>query len=98
MKKVFVSIPMRDKLRDEILSEQAKILARVNEKLGEPVVLVETYLRELYSQKPLECLGESLKRMAYADCAVFADGWEDARGCNIEHLCAEKYGIPIIEL
>lgn len=98
MTKVFVSMPMKDKLRSEIVTEQGKILARVNEKLGEPVMLVESYMRELYSQKPLECLGENIKRMAHADYAVFADGWENSRGCFIERMCAEKYGIEIIEI
>ena len=98
MKKVFVSLPMKDKVRDEIITEQGKILARVNEKLGEPVMLVETYMRELYSQKPLECLGESIKRMAQADCVVFGEGWQESRGCVIERMCAEQYGLEIVEI
>ena len=98
MKKVFISIPMKDKLRSQIVTEQATILARVNEILGEPVMLIENYMRELYSQKPLECLGESIKRMAQADCAAFGKGWQDARGCVIERMCAEKYGLDIIDI
>lgn len=98
MKKVFVSLPMKEKTRTEILSEQANILARVNEKLNEPVMLVGSYLRELYSQNPLECLGENIKHMANANCVVFAEGWENSRGCVIEHMCAEKYGLEILEL
>lgn len=96
MTKIFISLSMKGKARSEILSEQAKILARVNEKLGEPVMLVESYLDE--NANSLECLGESLKRMSHADYAVFADGWENARGCVIEHECAERYGVPILEL
>ena len=98
MKKVFISLPMKDKLRSEIITEQAKILARVNEKLGEPVILIENYMRELYSQKPLECLGENIKRMSEADCVAFGKGWQDARGCVIERICAEKYGLEIVEV
>jgi hypothetical protein len=41
----------------------------------------------------LEYLGESIKLLAKADIAYFASGWNDARGCCIEHECAEKYGI-----
>lgn len=29
--------------------------------------------------------------------AYFVHGWEDANGCQIEHMVAESYGIPIIE-
>lgn len=45
----------------------------------------------------LEYLGESLKLLAKADIAYFAPGWRDARGCKIEHACADAYGIHHIE-
>lgn len=95
MTKVFISLPMKGKLRSEILTEQAKILARVNEKLAEPVMLIESYLDDKHS--PLECFGENLKRMSHADYAVFAQGWQYERDCVIEHMCAEKYGIKTLE-
>lgn len=47
--------------------------------------------------KPLWYLGESLKLMAEADVAYFADGWNEARGCKIEHTCAVEYNIDRIE-
>ena len=47
--------------------------------------------------RPLWFLGESLKLLATADIAYFATGWEGARGCKIEHTCAEEYGVRIIE-
>ena len=40
---------------------------------------------------------ESLKLLSGADVAYFAEGWEDARGCRIEHECAVEYGITTIE-
>ena len=45
----------------------------------------------------LEYLGESLKLLARADIAYFAPGWNEARGCKIEHVCAEEYGIHHID-
>lgn len=98
MTKVFISLPMRGLERSEIISKQGEILTHVNNKIGEPVMLVESFLDGNADMKPLECLGESLKRMAHADLAVFAKGWAEARGCAIEHMCAEKYGIPILDL
>ena len=100
MKTVFISIPTKDKLRSEIVTERAKILARVNEKLGEPVLLIENDVpsHELYSQKPLVRLGESIKRLSDANCAVFGEGWENSRRCSLEHICAELYGIDILEI
>lgn len=35
---------------------------------------------------------------AKADVAVFAPGWQNARGCRIEHQCAEDYDIPMMEV
>ena len=95
MKKVFVSMPMRGKGKEEIVKERERLLALVADTLGEEVELVESYLGE-GDYKPLECLGESLKRMASADLVVFGRGWEDARGCRIEHTCAMEYGVPIL--
>lgn len=47
--------------------------------------------------RPLWFLGKSLELLSTADCVYFAPGWENYRGCKIEHLCAEQYGIKIIE-
>ena len=33
-----------------------------------------------------------------ADIVVFAEGWENARGCRIEHTIAQDYGMDIILL
>ena len=95
MKKVFVSMPMRGKGKEEIFAERARLLALAADSLGEEVELVASYLGE-GDYKPLECLGESLKRMASADLVVFGRGWEDARGCRIEHTCAMGYGVPLL--
>ncbi len=97
-KRVFISMPMNGKDRSEIISAQQKILESVSARLNEPVVFVESYLNEVYKLKPLECLAESLKRMASADYVVFAEGWEKARGCRVERMCAEAYGIAILDI
>ena len=97
MKKVFVSMPMRDKGKEEIVKERERLLALAADTLGEPVELVESYLGQ-GDYSPLECLGESLKRMAEADFVVFGRGWEEARGCRIEHTCATEYEVNILDI
>ncbi len=47
--------------------------------------------------KPLWFLGKSLELLAQADIAYFAEGWQGARGCRIEHTCAQEYGICVVE-
>lgn len=47
---------------------------------------------------PIYCLGESIKLMQNADIVIFAPGWENARGCRIEHKVCEEYGIYFLEI
>lgn len=47
--------------------------------------------------RPLWFLGKSLELLSTADVAYFAPGWDEARGCKIEHMCAVEYGIDRIE-
>ena len=47
--------------------------------------------------KPLWFLGKSLELLSDADIAYFASGWEEARGCRIEHTSAIQYVIIVIE-
>ena len=84
---------MRDKERSEILSGQKKALSSLTEYLNEHLSLIESFLD--VDATPLECLGESIKRMSFADYVLFAEGWENARGCRIEHECANEYGKKI---
>lgn len=93
MKKVFVSMPMRDKERSEIVPAQKKALSALNAYLGKPLMLIETFIDDKAS--PLECLGESIKRMSNADYVLFSEGWENSRGCRVEYECAKEYGLKI---
>lgn len=45
---------------------------------------------------PIYYLAKSLENMSLCDVAYFCDGWEDARGCRIEHEVAEAYDLDII--
>ena len=47
-------------------------------------------------QIPLCFLAKSLENMANCHAAYFCKGWEQARGCRIEHAAAEAYGLDII--
>ena len=87
MKKLFISQPMRGKTDEEIKAERAKAIEAASELVGEPVEA---------DAKPLWFLGKSLELLADADVAYFAPGWNDARGCIIEHDCAIAYGIKSI--
>jgi len=103
MKKLFISQPMRGKSEEEILAERKRILEKAEAALGEPCEVIESYEPSLAGKdenvnKPVWALGYSLSYLAFADVAAFGKGWEDARGCRIEHQVCLDYGIDIVEI
>lgn len=96
---LFISIPMQGRTDEDIDRERADIVAYMTEIIG-TCREVPSHFRSEYANKlkPLECLGMSIELMSHADVVVFAKGWEDARGCRIEHECALQYGYKIIDL
>ena len=98
MKKLFISQPMRGKSDEEILAEREKAIKAAQELVGEPVEVIDSFFQSAPADaRPLWFLGKSLELLSTADVAYFADGWQDARGCRIEHECAVEYGIDRIE-
>ena len=97
MKKLFISQPMRGKTDEEILAERADAVQAARDALGEEVEVIDSFFGTSDMSHALEYLGDSLKLLAKADIAYFAPGWRDARGCKIEHACADAYGIHHIE-
>lgn len=97
MKKLFIPQPMKGKSDEEILREREKAIAKAKETLGEEVELIDSFFQSAPADaRPLWFLGKSLELLSTADIAYFAPGWEVARGCKIEHICAEEYGIKTI--
>ena len=100
MKKLFISQPMKGKTDEEILAVREKAIESAKEYLGEPVEVIDSFF-DFDSpdgvNSGLWYLGKSLELLATADVAYFAPGWENARGCKIEHTCAVEYGIDRIE-
>lgn len=92
---VFLSQPMRGRSNEEIAAERAEILKDIRQTFPE-AKFTDSFFGIQCGFSPLECLGEALKLLAKADCAYFVDGWEDTRGCRIEHQCCVDYGIKIL--
>ena len=97
MKKLFISQPMRGKTDEEILNERKKAIETAETQTGEPVEVIDSFFQKApVGAKPLWFLGKSLEFLADADVAYFAKGWNEARGCKVEHTCAKEYGIETI--
>lgn len=98
MKKLFISQPMNGKTDEEILRERKEAINIAKDIVGEEIEVLETFFDDHRpDKKPLHYLAKSLEYLAEADIAYFVSGWENARGCKIEHQCAVEYGIDRIE-
>jgi hypothetical protein len=104
MKKVMLSQPMAGKTDNEIIATRERAVKHL-EALGYEVVNTlftdEWYSRENMEKRgvvqiPLCFLAKSLENMSLCHVAYFCDGWENARGCRIEHEAAKEYGLTIL--
>lgn len=102
--KAMLSQPMGGKTDAEIAATREKAIAALTEQGYE--VVNTLFTDEWYSQEkmtergvvqiPLCFLAKSLENMSLCHAAYFCKGWENARGCKIEHDAAVAYGLDII--
>jgi len=99
-----ISQPMNGLTEEQITNAQNKFLEYAKKENLEPL---NTYFKdEWYSnesmnsrgvvQIPMCFLAKSIEKMSLCHKAYFAKGWENARGCKIEHEVALQYGMEII--
>lgn len=97
MKKLFISQPMRGKNKEQIILERKEAIRVATELLEEEVEVLDTYFKNFKEDaKPLHYIAKSIEFLAEADVVYFADGWNKARGCLIEHQCAIAYDVKCI--
>ena len=99
MSTAMISQPMNN-LSEEKIKEAREDAIRLLESLQYKVidtVFDDSIIQKDTAQIPVAYLAESIKAMSKCDLVYFCKGWEQARGCRIEHLIAENYGIGIIE-
>ena len=97
--KVFISQPMKGKSNEQILAERADAYALIRSTCHD-AELIDTFIDERLSEKHagLRYLSRSVDMLDEADAVWMLKGWEDTRGCKIEHDCAIAYGIPVYYL
>lgn len=103
-RKAMLSQPMAGKTEEEIIDTRNRAVTEL-EKRGFGIVNT-LFTDEWYSQHsmkqrgvvqiPLCFLAKSLENMSLCHAAYFCKGWENARGCRIEHEAAKAYGLEII--
>lgn len=104
MKKVMISQPMAEKTDEEIRKTREKAIKALKERGFE--IVNTLFTDEWYSQEsmkkrgvvqiPLCFLAKSLENMSLCHAAYFCKGWENTRGCRIEHDTALAYGLDVI--
>lgn len=95
--RVFISQPMNGRTYSEIKNERKKAIEAVRKEYpDEEIEIIDNLFDEDYETNPLWNLGQSIAMLSTADLAFFAEGWNNARGCRIEFVCACEYGIKFI--
>lgn len=99
-----LSQPMNGLTDEEIIATRERAIAKLQ---NEGYEVINTYFSdEWYSREsmkergvvqiPICFLAKSLENMSLCDAVFFCKGWENARGCKIEHDVAKAYGVTII--
>ena len=89
--KVMISQPMRGKTNEQIKEERAELVKKL-ESQGHEVV--DTVFEEAPADEDMAIymLSQSIRYIGKVDALYFMKGWENARGCKIEHEVAIAYG------
>jgi hypothetical protein len=104
MKKIMISQPMNGLTDEQITETRNRFLQFAK---NENFQVVNTFFtNQLYIKSDMESSGvinhplcylsKSLEKMSLCNVVYFAKGWENARGCKIEHEVALQYGLDII--
>lgn len=99
-----ISQPINGLTEEQILETKNRFL---NFAKKENMEVVNTYFKDEWFAKielnhvgviqvPVYYLAKALEKMAHCDCVYFVKGWENARGCKIEHEVALQYALDII--
>ena len=102
--KAMISQPMAGKTDQQIVETRERAIAILKERGYEVINTLftdEWYSKESMEKRgvvqiPLCFLAKSLENMSLCHVAFFCKGWQDARGCRIEHEAAKAYGLEII--
>lgn len=95
--KIMISQPMNGKSEEQIRNERAELVKELEEK-GHKVVDTIFTEKAPEGDARLYYLAKSIEVMSKVDAVIFMPGWENARGCKIEHEIAVKYNKFIKEV
>ena len=109
--KAMLSQPMAGKSEEEIKATREQAIKVLEEKGYEDISPEGVYVNTLFTdewysnehmkergvvQIPLCFLAKSLEKMSLCHAVYFCKGWEQTRGCRLEHDAAVAYGLTVI--
>lgn len=92
--KAMISQPMKGKTEKQIRKEREKVVDKL-QRLGWEVI--DTIFEEeppKNSDTAIWYLAKSIDAISKVDAVLFMNGWQDARGCKIEHEICQQYNKP----
>ena len=89
--RVMISQPMMGKTNEQIKQEREELVRQLEEQGYE---VVDTVFENAPANEDVAIymLSKSIRYIGKVDGVVFMKGWENARGCRIEHQVAIDYG------
>ena len=87
---------MRGLTDEEIKSHRQNAIEFLQRKYPDCEIIDSFFEGESTPDNPLELLGKSIQMLNGVNAIYMLNGWQNARGCIIEHECAMRYGIHII--
>ena len=96
MKKLFVSVPMKNRTEENIRNSIEKMHKIAEIVFGEELEVIDSYnefdVPDCKNQA-IRCLGKSIEKLAEADYFIGINYSEIFKGCRLENQIAHEYGI-----
>ena len=102
LKKVFISVPMKGKTKEEIENAIIKMKNIAKEKVGNDVEFINTLVQDKppyeTNNQAIWYLGKSIELLSQCKILVCLKDIENYNGCFIEKEIAKRYGLSVIEV
>ena len=98
LKKLYISCPLNGRKPEDIVATRIKLKSIAEAYVGEKLEVIPFKLNATSPETKSEriwLLGESIKKMATADCFIGVGLYGAYDGCSIEYDVAKTYDIPI---
>ena len=97
--KIMLSRPMKGKTREQIEKEEKEMVDVIFDMYDHMTCeIISSIVENAEEKSELECFSESIFFMSKADVLAMGFGWENSRGCKLEHEIAKAYDVPVVYL